>query len=135
MLLESLHTKRRKPGKRKKNKKILGHMREPSRMCFFLQNEAYLFGGDKHYTKAKIVLSGYWSGRDDGSDLYDWYLIPHGWHRHLVGEYTKSCEVGESKSKGAEWIWCNYDLEKEAPVAIGFLESYCDDKKILAFQR
>lgn len=84
--------------------------------------------------KAKIVLSGYWSGHDDGTDLYDWYLIPHGWHRHLLGEYVKSCDVSEVKSKGVEWVWCNYDLEKEAPGAIGFLESYCDDKKILAFQ-
>lgn len=85
--------------------------------------------------KAKIVLSGYWSCRDDGTDLYDWYLIPHGWHRHSLGEYVKSCDVSEVKSKGVEWVWCNYDLEKEAPGAIGFLESYCDDKKILAFQQ
>ena len=83
--------------------------------------------------KAKIVLSGYWSGRDDGSDLYDWYLIPYGWHRHLLGEYIKSCDMSKGKSKGAEWIWCNYNLGKEAPGAIGFLQSYCDDKKILAF--
>lgn len=79
--------------------------------------------------KAKIVLSGYWSGRDDGTDLYDFYLLPHGWHRHLLGEFTKGCETGEKKSKGAEWIWCNYDLAKEAPGAIGFLKSYCDEKK------
>lgn len=79
--------------------------------------------------KAKIVLSGYWSGRDDGTDLYDFYLLPHGWHRHLLGEYTKGCETGMEKSKGAEWVWCNYDLAKEAPGAIGFLKSYCDEKK------
>lgn len=83
--------------------------------------------------EAKIVLSGYWSGRDDGTDLYDGYLIPCGWHRHLLGEYVKGCDVSESKSKGAEWIWCNYDLKKEAPGAIAFLKSYCDDEKILAF--
>lgn len=79
--------------------------------------------------KAKIVLSGYWSGRDDGTDLYDYYLLPHGWHRHLLGEYSKCCEQNEEKSKGAEWVWCNYDLKKEAPGAIGFLKSYCDEEK------
>lgn len=81
------------------------------------------------YAKAKIVLSGYWSGRDNGTDLYDYYLIPAGWHRHLLGEYTKICEVGEEKSKGAEWVWCNYDLKSEAPGAKEFLKSYCDDEK------
>lgn len=80
--------------------------------------------------KAKIVLSGYWSNRDDGTDLYDWYLVPHGWHRHLLGEYVKGCDVGEDKSKGMEWIWCNYDLGKEAPGAIGFLDRYCAEKDL-----
>lgn len=80
--------------------------------------------------KAKIILSGYWSGHDDGSDLYDYYLIPHGWHRHLLGEYVKGCDVSEDKSMGIEWIWCNYNLEKEAPGAIGFLKSYCAEKDL-----
>lgn len=80
--------------------------------------------------KAKIVLSGYWSNRDDGSDLYDYYLIPHGWHRHLLGEYVKGCDVSEGKSMGVEWVWCNYDLEREAPGAIGFLKSYCAEKDL-----
>ena len=79
--------------------------------------------------KAKIVLSGYWSGRDDGSDLYDYYLLPYGWHRHLLGEFSKGCEKGDSKSKGAEWIWTNYDLVKEAPKGLEYLESYCDERK------
>lgn len=81
------------------------------------------------YAKAKILLSGYWSGRDDGTDLYDYYLLPAGWHRHLLGEYTKGCETGETKSMGAEWIWSNYDFEKEARAGIGGLASYCDEKK------
>jgi site-specific DNA-adenine methylase len=79
--------------------------------------------------KAKILLSGYWSGKDDGTDLYDYYLLPYGWHRHLLGEYTKGCEVGDTKSKGAEWLWSNYELAKEAPSGLAFLKSYCDDKK------
>lgn len=79
--------------------------------------------------QAKIVLSGYWSGRDDGTDLYDYYLLPYGWHRHLLGTYVKSCEVAEEKSSGAEWIWCNYDLKAEAPGGIPFLKSYCDEEK------
>lgn len=76
------------------------------------------------HAKAKIVLSGYWSGRDDGTGLYDFYLLQEGWHRHLLGEYSKGCEVAETRSKGAEWVWCNYDLSKEAPGAIKFLKSY-----------
>lgn len=79
--------------------------------------------------QAKIVLSGYWSGRDDGTDLYDYYLLPYGWHRHLLGEYAKGCEVAEEKSAGAEWIWCNYDLKKEALGGIAHLKSYCDEEK------
>lgn len=82
------------------------------------------------HAKARIVLSGYWSGRDDGTDLYDYYLLPHGWHRHLLGEYTKGCEHGEEKSKGTEWVWCNYALETEAPGAIDHLKSYCADKTV-----
>lgn len=80
--------------------------------------------------KAKIVLSGYWSGRDDGTDLYDFYLLPHGWHRHLLGEYSKSCETGtDEKSDGAEWIWCNYDLSKEASNSLSGLASYNAEQK------
>lgn len=80
--------------------------------------------------KAKIVLSGYWSGNDDGTDLYDYYLLPHGWHRHLLGEYSKSCESGtEEKSAGEEWVWCNYDLLKEAKGSVVLLKSYEDEKK------
>ena len=79
--------------------------------------------------KAKIVLSGYWSGRDDGSDLYDAYLIPYGWHRHLLGEYTKSCQTSAEKSSGLEWVWCNYDLAKEAPQSLSSLKSYCAERK------
>ncbi len=79
--------------------------------------------------QAKIVLSGYFSGKDDGTDLYDYYLLPYGWHRHLLGEYSKGCEVGEKKSVGVEWVWCNYDLETEAPGGIPFLKSYCDEEK------
>ncbi len=74
--------------------------------------------------KAKIILSGYWSGWDNGNDLYDAYLLPHGWHRHLLGEYVKGCESGkDSKSKGAEWVWSSYDVVKEAPASLGYLAS------------
>ena len=54
------------------------------------------------------MLCGYWSGYDN--DLYDSYLIPCGWHRHLLGVYTKGCDSSEEKAKGFEWIWTNYDL-------------------------
>lgn len=79
--------------------------------------------------KAKILLSGYWSGRDDGSDLYDFYLLPNGWHRHLLGEYTKGCATGATgsqKPKGLEWIWTNFSIPI---IAQQYLESYNDDKK------
>lgn len=80
--------------------------------------------------KAKIIISGYWSGRDDGTDLYDYYLLPHGWHRHLLGEYAKSCESGtDEKSKGDEWVWCNYDLSKETRYSLICLASYNDEQK------
>lgn len=81
------------------------------------------------HAKAKIVLSGYWSGLDDGTDLYDYYLIPYGWHRHLLGEYSKGCSMSEDTEKGAEWVWTNYDLKLEAPGALKLLQSYCDDEK------
>ncbi|MFV0239787.1 MAG: DNA adenine methylase [Lacrimispora sphenoides] len=80
--------------------------------------------------ESKIVLSGYWSGLDDGNDLYDYYLIPSGWHRHLLGEYSKGCERSDERSKGAEWVWTNYDLIKEAPGAVPLLACYCADKRI-----
>ncbi len=63
--------------------------------------------------KAKILLSGYWSGRDDGTDLYDAYLLPHGWHRHCLGGYSKSCRSGtEEKPQGLEWVWTSYEIER-----------------------
>lgn len=79
------------------------------------------------HAKAKIVLSGYWSGRDDGTDLYDYYLIPHGWHRYLLGEYRKGCSTSEDTENGAEWVWTNFDLKVEAPGALSMRQSYCDE--------
>lgn len=62
--------------------------------------------------KAKIVLSGYWSGREDGTDLYDAYLLPHGWHRHCIGGYSKSLQSGTGeKTTGVEWVWSNFEVE------------------------
>lgn len=63
--------------------------------------------------KAKILLSGYWSGRDDGTDLYDAYLLPHGWHRHCLGGFTKSCQSGtEHKDTGTEYLWTSFAVEE-----------------------
>ena len=62
-------------------------------------------------------FSGYWSGEDDGSDLYDYYLFPHGWHRLPLGEYVKSCSTQGEKPAGVEWVWINYDPGKAALVA------------------
>lgn len=62
--------------------------------------------------KAKILLSGYWSGHDDGTDLYDAYLLPHGWHRHGIGSYAKSCQSGDGeKAMGNEYVWTNYEIK------------------------
>ena len=68
--------------------------------------------------KAKIMLSGYWSGEDDGSDLYDYYLFPHGWHRLPLGEYVKGCSTQGEKPAGVEWVWINYDPGKAALAAL-----------------
>lgn len=75
--------------------------------------------------KAKIILSGYWSGEEN--DLYDQYLLPYGWHRHLVGGYAKSMifsQDGKEKETGYEWVWTSYPVPKSAQE---FLASYCDD--------
>lgn len=69
--------------------------------------------------KAKILLSGYWSGRDDGTDLYDAYLLPCGWHRHCLGGYSKSCQSGtDEKAVGLEWVWTNYEIKGPMLVAL-----------------
>jgi len=63
-------------------------------------------------SKSQVLLSSYWSGREDGTDLYDAYLLPHGWHRHCIGGYSKSLQSGtEEKAVGMEWVWTNYEIE------------------------
>lgn len=62
--------------------------------------------------KAKILLSGYWSGYEGKRDLYGAYLLPYGWHRHGIGGYVKSCQSGDGeKAIGNEYIWTNYEIE------------------------
>lgn len=64
--------------------------------------------------RCKVLLSGY---RDEYSEnLYDSYLIPYGYRVYRLCEVTKSCQSGPEKSKGIEYIWCNYDLPVTALV-------------------
>lgn len=64
--------------------------------------------------KCRVLLSGY---RDEyGENLYDSYLIPYGYRVYQLCEVTKSCQSAEEKSKGIEYIWCNYDLPANALV-------------------
>lgn len=75
--------------------------------------------------KAKVILSGYWA--DGGNDLYDQYLLPYGWHRHLLGGYAKSLifsQDGKEKAVGQEWVWTSYEVPQ---TAARYLASYCDE--------
>lgn len=62
--------------------------------------------------KCRVLLSGY--RNEYGENLYDSYLIPYGYRVYRLCEVIKSCQSGAEKSKGIEYIWCNYDLPETA---------------------
>lgn len=62
--------------------------------------------------QCRIILCGYRS--EDGHDLYDEYLLPHGWKHYLAAELVKSCQSKSNKDTGKEWIWVNYQLPEIA---------------------
>ena len=59
--------------------------------------------------KSQIMLCGYRSA--NGHDLYDQYLLPHGWKHYKLAELVKACQGSmEKRDIGEEWIWVNYEL-------------------------
>lgn len=62
--------------------------------------------------KCKVLLCGY---KEEGkSDLYDKYLLPHGWKCYKLKDLVKSCQVKKKKDVGQEYIWVNYELPYQA---------------------
>lgn len=55
------------------------------------------------HIKGKAILSGY------NHEIYN-KLLENGWNKVLLGEFDKRSEkaIGESRSKGQEFVWINY---------------------------
>lgn len=71
--------------------------------------------------RCKIMLCGYKS--ETGPDLYDAYLISHGWKRYKAADISKSCQFGrEHRDVGHEYIWVNYELPYMAKYVINMYE-------------
>lgn len=70
--------------------------------------------------KCKIMLCGYRS--KEGIDLYDEYLLPHGWKCYKLADVVKSCQNKEHKDIGEEFIWVNYELPYHARFVISMKE-------------
>ena len=70
--------------------------------------------------KCKIMLCGYKS--NDGVDLYDTYLLSHGWHCYKLANLVKSCQNKDKKDIGEEFIWVNYTLPESAKYIISMKE-------------
>lgn len=66
--------------------------------------------------KCCIMLCGY--RRKNGNDLYDEYLIKHGWKHYKLAELVKSCQNKKEKDIAEEWIWVNYELPSFAKYVI-----------------
>lgn len=64
----------------------------------------------------KIMLCGY--KVQTGQDLYDTYLLPHGWKCYKLAEIVKSCQTKKKKDIGQEFIWINYELPPTAKYII-----------------
>jgi len=58
------------------------------------------------HIKGKAILSGY------DNEIYN-KLLNNGWKRVFLGEYDKRSEkaINESRNKGKEFIWINYDIQ------------------------
>lgn len=65
------------------------------------------------HIKGKAILSGY------DNEIYN-KLLNNGWKRVFLGEYDKRSEkaINESRSKGQEFVWINYDIQNIAYKAI-----------------
>lgn len=58
--------------------------------------------------KCKIALCGYRSS--EGVDLYDQYLLPHGWKCYLLKKVGNTGKAKTGKTMVDEYIWVNYEL-------------------------
>ena len=63
---------------------------------------------------AKMLLCGYKA--EKGIDLYDAYLLPHGWKCYKLVDIPKSAQRKDSRDTATEYIWCNYRL----PMGAGY---------------
>lgn len=71
--------------------------------------------------KCKIMLCGYKT--EQGIDLYDRYLLPHGFKCYKLTDIVKACQVSrEHKDMGHEFIWVNYELPENAKYVISMEE-------------
>lgn len=57
--------------------------------------------------KCCIMLCGY--RKKDGSDLYDKYLLGHGWKHYKLADLAKTCQVKQKRDVAEEWVWLNYE--------------------------
>ena len=57
--------------------------------------------------KGKVILSGY------DHQIYN-ELLENGWQKVKIGEYSKRSQRNNEGelSKGEEFVWINYDLDK-----------------------
>ena len=71
--------------------------------------------------KCNIMLCGYRSR--EGIDLYDKYLLPHGWKCYKLAEIPKPNKKANGiKEMGEEFIWVNYELPYHAKFIISMKE-------------
>lgn len=72
------------------------------------------------HAKCKILLCGY---KSEKNDLYDTYLLPHGWKCYRLCEVVKACQVSRTvKDMAQEYVWVNYELPKLAKFVINTKE-------------
>lgn len=57
--------------------------------------------------KCCIMLCGY--RKKDGTDLYDKYLLPHGWKHYKLADLVKTCQMKKVRDVAEEWVWLNYE--------------------------
>lgn len=62
--------------------------------------------------KCCIVLCGY--RKKDGNDLYDQYLLPHGWKHYKLADLVKTCQTKKVRDVAEEWVWLNYEPPESA---------------------
>lgn len=70
--------------------------------------------------KCKIMLCGYKT--ETGTDLYDAYLLPYGWHCYKLADIVKACQTTKQKDMAQEFIWVNYKLPEMAKYVISMKE-------------